>query len=340
MQSAHQHRKKTQVGNRIFGWAADEGGCRYYRISLPLNALQVNGYDTHHHTVMPRAYNAWDVMVGQRISNPGPSERWQHLARQGRHKLVYELDDDLFNVDASSTIAYRFFSQLAVQDRMRQNIVAADCVTVSTEPLAERIRVYNPNVEVCPNYVPAWLLDHTPPQRQDGIITIGWGGSPTHSMDFAEVGPQLRRFLERNPQAEFHAVGTDYASWMRLPKDRCRFTPWIPGVETFFRTLDFHIAIAPLRPHVFNQSKSDVKVKEAAALGIPIVASDVGPYRTSVQHGVTGFLVKRDHEWAKYLRMLVEDEAMRKEMGAAGREWARSQTMEGNISVWEKVLCA
>ncbi|MGC5565351.1 glycosyltransferase [Streptomyces sp. FR-108] len=289
---------------------------------------------------MPTAYNTWDVMVGQRIANPGPTERWQQLARSGRHNLVYELDDDLFNVDASSTQAYQFFSEPAVRERMRENIAAADCVTVSTEPLAERMRALNPNVHVCPNYIPAWLLDHTPQRRQDGVITIGWGGSATHSMDFAEVGPQLRRFLNRNPRVEFHAVGTDYASWMRLPRGQCRFTPWIPDVETFFRTIDYHIAIAPLRAHVFNQSKSDVKVKETAVLGIPIVASDVGPYRNSVQHGVTGFLVKRDHEWATYLRALIEDEAMRKEMGEAAKEWARGQTIEGNISVWKKVLTA
>ncbi|KND38491.1 glycosyltransferase family 4 protein [Streptomyces acidiscabies] len=328
------------MGNRIFGWGADEGGCRYYRIALPLNTLKANGYDTHHHTVKPTAHNTWNVIIGQRVANPGPSITWQSLASYGHLKTVYEMDDDLFNVDASSTQAFQFFSQPAVQDRMRQNIAAAHCVTVSTEPLAERIRALNPNVHVCPNYIPAWLLDHTPPQRQDGIITIGWGGSSTHNMDFAEAGTQLRRFLERNPQVEFHAMGTDYTSWMRLPRDRCRFTPWLPDVETFFRAIDFHIAIAPLRPHVFNQSKSDVKVKEAAALGIPIVASDVGPYRSAVQHGVTGFLVRRDHEWAKYLRMLVEDEVMRKEMGQAAREWARTQTIEGNISVWEKVLTA
>lgn len=328
------------MGNRIFGWAADEGGCRYYRMTLPLNTLRANGYDTHHHTVKPAAHNTWDVMVGQRVANPGPSVTWQKLAHAGRLKLVYEVDDDLFNVDASSTQAHAFFGGPAVRERMAQNMAVADCVTVSTEPLAERMRAYNPNVHVCPNYVPGWLLDHTPPQRQDGVVTIGWGGSATHSMDFGEVGPQLRRFMERHPRVEFHAVGTNYASWMRLPRERCRFTPWIPNVETFFRTLDFHIAIAPLRPHVFNQSKSWIKALEAAALGIPIIASDLLPYQDFVEHGVTGFLVRRDHEWGKYLRALVEDEAMRLEMGKAAREKAADYTIEQNYTVWEKVLTA
>ncbi len=289
---------------------------------------------------MPSAYNTWDVMVGQRVSNEGASIRWQQLARQGRHHLVFELDDDLFNVDASNEAAHRFFSQLAVRERMQANMAVADCVTVSTEPLAEQMRAFNANVVVCPNYIPAWLLEHTPPQRQDGVITIGWGGSATHSMDFGEAGPQLRRFLERNPNTEFHAIGTDYTSWMRLPKDRCRFTPWIPGVESFFRAIDFHIAIAPLRPHVFNQSKSWIKALEAAALGIPIVASDLLPYRDFVEHGKTGFLVKRDHEWGRYLRDLVNDEAMRLEMGRAARDKAAAYTIEGNYTVWEKVLAA
>lgn len=95
-----------------------------------------------------------------------------------------------------------------------------------------------------------------------------------------------------------------------------------------------------LRPHVFNQSKSWIKALEAAALGIPIVASDLLPYRGFIDHGVTGFLVKRDHEWGQYLRALVEDEAMRLEMGKAAREKAVDYTIEKNYTVWEKVLTA
>ncbi|WP_405580238.1 glycosyltransferase family 4 protein [Streptomyces sp. NBC_01190] len=324
----------------VFGWRADNAGCGYYRISQPLDCLSALGYRTWHHTRMPENYGTYAVVIGQRVTLPKPTERWQNLARAGRHRLIYELDDDLLNVDHGSRAAFEFFGRPEIRDNLRRNIEVADAVTVSTEPLAERMRLYNPNVHIVPNHTPAWLLDHTAPQRQDGIVTIGWGGSGTHHMDFAEVGSHLRRVLDRQPNTEFHVIGSDYAAWIRLPRNRCRFTPWIENVEAFYRAIDYHIAVAPLRPHLFNQANSDVKFREVAALGIPMVASDCGPYARSIQHGVTGFLVKRDHEWGVFLRKLIEDEALRKEMGTAAREWARTQTIESNIAIWEAVLCA
>jgi glycosyltransferase involved in cell wall biosynthesis len=263
---------------------------------------------------------------------------WQRLARRGnRPRLVFEIDDDLWDVDASSARAHKFFSDPAVRARLDQNVRVADAVTVTTERLADVVRPLNPNVHVIPNYLPAWLLDHERPHR-DGRVVIGWGGSATHAMDFAELKGPLRQFLARTPGVEFHAIGADYATWMGLPKDRCRATPWVESVPGFWRAIDFDIALAPLKPHPFNRAKSWIKATEAGMLGIPIVASDVGPYSDYVRHGETGYLVRRDHEWGRYLRALVNDPAMRAEMGAAARRQAADHTIEGNIDAWKKVL--
>jgi glycosyltransferase involved in cell wall biosynthesis len=75
-------------------------------------------------------------------------------------------------------------------------------------------------------------------------------------------------------------------------------------------------------------------------LGIPVIASDYGPYAEFVDHGVTGLLARSDHDWGRHLRALVEDEAMRTEMGAAARTQAAEWTIEANASQWEKVLTA
>jgi len=98
------------------------------------------------------------------------------------------------------------------------------------------------------------------------------------------------------------------------------------------------VMVAPLQAHVFNRSKSPLRVLEAAMLGIPVVASDYGPYADFVQHGTTGLLVRADHEWGKHLRALVEDAAMREEMGANARAHAAGWTIEQHADDWRKVL--
>lgn len=322
----------------VYGWLADRNGCGHIRVMTPLTALREHGLtcgwserlDTG--GVLPR------TLIGQRVCLPGPSETWQKFAaRSIRPRMVFEIDDDLWDIDGSSPRAHKFFSDPAIRANLDQNIRVADAVTVTTERLADLVRPLNPNVHVIPNYLPAWLLDHDRPRRE-GQLTIGWGGSATHDMDFAEVRGPLRQFLTRNPSAEFHVIGADYAQRMGLPQDRCRSTPWVDSVPDFWRAIDFDIALAPLRAHPFNAAKSWIKALEAAMLGIPIIASDVGPYSDFVRHGETGYLVRRDHEWAKYLRILVNEPDARAEMGTAARRQATGHTIEGNVEQWKKAL--
>ncbi|HMG62341.1 MAG TPA: glycosyltransferase [Streptosporangiaceae bacterium] len=323
----------------VYGWMADRSGCGHIRIVLPLTVLRTHGLRTGWSQRLDRDRLPAQTLIGQRLCLPGPTGLWKELARRSnRPRLVFEIDDDLWDIDHRSEQAHEFFGGKDVRANLNANVRCADAVTVTTERLADRIRPLNPNVHVIPNYLPAWLLEHERPRRDDGIVTIGWGGSNTHDMDFAELKGPLRQFLARNPNAEFHVIGADYATWMGLPADRCRITPWVASVPDFWRALDFDIALAPLRPHLFNQSKSAVKALEAAMLGIPIIASDVGPYSDFVRHGETGYLVKRDHEWGKYLRVLVNDPAARAEMGAAARRQAAGHTIEGNTDAWKKAL--
>ncbi|WUH94544.1 glycosyltransferase [Streptomyces sp. NBC_00433] len=324
----------------LYGVLADRSGCGQIRIMTPLTALRDHGYRAGWADgILKEGPLPAKAFIGQRMCQPAISARWQQLARSSnRPKLVFETDDDLFNIDWKSPSAHKWFSQADVQANLRANIAASDAVTVSTEPLAESLRDLNPNIHIIPNYLPAWLLDHQRPRR-DGKIVLGWGGSFTHGADWDECGQQIRRFLERAPSnVEFHGIGNDYAREQKFPADRCRFTPWVADVPTFWRTIDYDIAVIPLIPSVFNRSKSHVKFLECALLGIPTVASDVGPYAAAIEHGKTGFLVRRPHEWARYLRDLVNDRAMREEIGANAKEWARGHTIEGNIDAWKKAL--
>jgi glycosyltransferase involved in cell wall biosynthesis len=143
--------------------------------------------------------------------------------------------------------------------------------------------------------------------------------------------------MRRNPHTELHLMGSDFSREMGV-RERVRVTPWSKSVPDYWRAIDYDVMLAPLRPHPFNASKSPLRPLEAAALGIPVIASAYGEYEQFVEHGVTGYLVRRDHEWGRYLSELVNDEAARVEMGAAARRQAAAWTIEGNVKRWEEVL--
>ena len=357
---------------RIYGWPGDYHGCSWYRIELPLQEMVRRGHQAQWHRNATGEYETAmdeaEVLIGQRVCDPRASARWKCYAfakhpkyrswmeRHGMNdpallrvwqraqerplkRLVFEVDDDLLNIDPSSPVAHRFFSNPLIRKHLADNLRAADTVVVTTEHLAEQMRAYNDDVRVVPNAIPSWLLEHERPRRDDGQVTIGWAGSATHAMDWATADDELVRVLAKTRgRADLHVIGGLPEQWSRIPLHRRRITGWLDDVPSYYRALDFDIGIAPLAEHVFNRSKSPVKALEYGALGIPVVATDAGPYSEYVQHGVTGYLVRRPGDWVKYLRELVHDADARAEMGAAGRRQAAEFTIERIGAQWEAVL--
>jgi hypothetical protein len=219
-----------------------------------------------------------------------------------------------------------------VQDAVQHSAEVANLVTVTTEPLAEVMRAYNDNVAVLPNYIPAYVLDLP---RTPGHA-IGWAGGASHAEDVAVIAGTVRTFLDRNPEWQMRIMGTDYRPTIR--HERTTFVPWVKITEDptgFYQANDWDIGLAPLAPGgVFNRSKSYIKALEYAARGIPVLASDAEPYRGFVQDGVTGFLIRYDHDWVKRLDELANDDKLRAQMGAAAREHARAYAMEDHWQEW------
>lgn len=331
----------------FFFWLADRQGCGSLRGMMPMDALAETGFKIKYDEAMQVKGFMPKVIIGQRVCKDSPSELWQSIALSPgrRPKLVYELDDDLWNIDPSNEMAYNWFvkgydgpanTYHNVSENIKANILVADRVTCTTQAIADIVGQWNDDVRIVPNYIQEWVTEHERPRRDR--LTVGWMGSATHTMDWDQASGSVRQFLNRNEDVDFHIIGAQYGDWLKLPKAQVKETPWIQGVENVWREIDFDIGIAPLRPHLFNRAKSSLKFMEYAALGIPTIASDVGPYAEAITHGETGFLVKREHEWAKYLRLLKEDSDLREEMGKNAREWAKTQTLQGHVDEWKAAL--
>lgn len=319
----------------ILGYPHDADGSGYYRLYLPYKHLARN---TKHQVLLPEPRTKFtpddaqveqiDVIAGQRIMNPDGVMLWERW--KDRTKLVYETDDDMLRPDTSSGLAH--LHDLGVQETFRRCLSISDMVTVSTEPLAEQMRAYNPNVRVIPNFIHADMLylDRPRPER----VTVGWAGGMSHLLDWVEVTDPIRDVLGAHPDVDMHFCGIDYSPLLKRP---CRYTPWHAHVWEYFKKIDFDIGLAPLADTPFNSCKSHIKALEYMALGIPVVASNRPAYRDLVVDGVTGFLVNSDDEWRARLTDLINDPAMRTEMGAKGREVAANWTIQQGWKLWRDV---
>lgn len=321
---------------RMFGWLADRQGCGAYRLIYPGVELANRGHKIALNEEMPGLVQLGgvDVLVAQRTCEPGPSGIFQRLAREGRMKCVLELDDDLWHVDPANRQAHAFYADERLK-RLTANVKAADLVTVSTEPLADVVSQWNPNVVVLPNMIPAWLLDYERPSAGDQV-TIGWRGGPSHSRDFGEAARPLKRVLQKYGAAvEFHAMGANYTPRVASIKGRTRHTGWVNGIADFLRLIDFDVGVVPLCANAFNDSKSDLALLELSALGIPAIVSNTGPHKRAFVAGAPCLVADNHRDFESHLIELIDNPERRIQLGKQAREWASTRTVEANAWRWE-----
>jgi len=102
---------------------------------------------------------------------------------------------------------------------------------------------------------------------------------------------------------------------------------WTQPVTSYAKNYSkFDVSLAPIKNTMFNRMKSQLKVIEAGFYKKAIIASDLGPYTLDLKHCLNqgnfvdgnAMLVdeNRNHsDWAKYIKKLVDNPNMIKDMG-------------------------
>lgn len=326
--------------------AAHDGlGCGYIRIVQPLRELAKHGHEvTLTETMDPETIRLlgrgaeFDVIVGQRFAGYNGMGSFRR-ARTPKNRLVYEVDDDLFNLDKANWAAFQQFTAPDVQEAIHGYTLYADLMTVTTEALAQlqRDHLGVSNVAVLPNCIPEYLLETSPTTNRK--LRIGYAGGASHGADMLEMVSDLRRFLARNQDWDLMVVGTDYRPTINAKNwDQMHFADWKQinkDERAYYDMLDFDIGLVPVRDTAFGRSKSPLKCLEYNARGIPAIASNVRPYQEYIVHGENGFLVKQKHEWGKYIHLLASNPDLRMEMSEKARVHASAWTHEANWKRWE-----
>jgi glycosyltransferase involved in cell wall biosynthesis len=321
---------------RILYVVEDMWGCAWYRAHVPGTELMRRGHEVVlHDRIHGPSLEMSDVVIFQRPSLPNSIKAVEYARNAGK-LVVVDIDDDLWNIHTSNP-AFASWNGTGCLEVLQDCMSAANLVTVATQDLVSVARPINPNVRVIPNMLPA---EHWPSERvrRDGKerLVVGWAGSPSHAIDLVELTGTVETLLESYPHVEVAIAGMRNVPFK--PHKRLRFIDPVM-IEQYPSILaQFDIGMIPLADGRFNRCKSDLKFLEYSMIGIPSVASKVGPYEGSVEHGVNGFLARNAKDWLKHLRRLVEDAALRDSIGQAAREFAERRTIQDNIGLWEKAF--
>jgi glycosyltransferase involved in cell wall biosynthesis len=307
--------------------------CAWYRCHVPGVELKKRGYDV---TLvvgrnLPVCEEA-DVVVFQRTTVYTVAQDMHFLRKKGK-LVIYELDDDIWHLNPLNP-GYWFWNHPYSQTMVIACLREADKVTTTTEPLAKILKDFNKNVFVLPNCLPDefWNVNREKNKR----VVVGWAGSNTHWNDLGILKGVVEQILNDFPDVEFYLAGMS-----RYPFDKHSRIKTLSSVklEEYPDLIkNFDIGLAPLTDDHFNACKSDLKFIEYAALGIPTIASKVPAYKSTIKHGVNGFLARNAKDWLKFIRKLVAEKELRKRMGENARQYAKTRFISNNIWRWEKVF--
>jgi glycosyltransferase involved in cell wall biosynthesis len=261
------------------------------------------------------------------------------LAATFNKPVVFEIDDLLWELppEHPDRVSGHYTAALLP---MWLAALHADAVTVASSGLADYIRPLNPQVWVLPNYLNERIWSfREPDDSHSAVIRIGYAGGDSHVPDLQMIAPILLDTLERyadkvslkvwgfEPHSEL--AGHPLVTWEPLqPGDYAQFAATMSQ-----QALD--IALAPLRPSLFNRSKSPIKFFEYTALGVPCVCSTASPYRDVVEHGVTGFLADTHEQWQHVLELLINDGDLRLRIARQAQQHVRENwRLSTNAMKW------
>jgi len=188
-----------------------------------------------------------------------------------------------------------------------------DGVIVTNAYLAERVQAFCAlPVAVLPNFMNGAQLEYsarileakraTDFQRDQHVHLGYFSGSPTHQRDFAVVADAIAALMESEQRIILRLVGQIALPAMLAPfAERVEQLPMQRFLALQRRIGEVEINLVPLLDNSFTNSKSELKVFEAAAVGTISVVSPLFTLRRAVSDGKTGYLA-RSHEWLGVLR--------------------------------------
>jgi glycosyltransferase involved in cell wall biosynthesis len=251
--------------------------------------------------------------------------------------------DDWWYLDKHH-ILYDEYQETGFAQKQIEHMRAADIVLTTHERLAESIEdvleprvdpfhpfVVRPEVHVCPNAIPpeGQFSPQTYALRKmsSPYVRLFWQGSITHRRDIEILQwpiHQLRRIAKNvkmvmagyhDGDAEWDAMARIYTAGM---KHQYKLIPGGKATEYYQAYEEADICLVPLVNSPFNRMKSNLKILEAANLGLPVVASAVHPYLDMpVNYCRTG------RDWEQHIKRLVQWPKRREEEGQRLAEFCK-----------------
>ena len=304
------------AGRKKIMFVKDTSGCGYWRMTVPARYYDTEKFyiDMCESEITYEYLLEYDAIVVQRLHQWREFYTIERLKRMGK-RVIYDIDDDIFNIPPHNPASRVIRNDECEAARAIMGIV--DKITVTTEILKAKLGFPDKTI-VVPNTVD---LDDGYPAKwvgsPDEYKRIVWMGSATHHEDWNECFEAVNKVMLMMPKVRLFVMGMlPYQIKKAVEMEtnphwdnRVEYMDF-KDVETYVslcKTVKADIAIAPLQNTSFNSGKSALKWMEYSAAGLPVIASNVSPYKEVITDKHDGLLVNGTDAWYETIKGLIEN---------------------------------
>ncbi len=253
-----------------------------------------------------------------------------------RTKVIFDFDDAIWlpNVSESN----KKFLWLKNPSKVKKALKYADHVIAGNQYLADFAGKYNSAVTIIPTTIDTEKYNPVIKKKDKEYVCIGWTGSLTTVQHLKNIMP----VLEKLKREYGNKLKVKVISDNKVTNNFVEFVKWNPQTEVE-DLADIDIGIMPLPDDEWSKGKCGLKALQYMALEIPAVVSPIGVNTEIVKNGVNGFWASSGQEWYNKLRTLIEDSALRTQMGYQARKTVlESYSVNANkdkyIKIFEKLI--
>lgn len=228
-------------------------------------------------------------------------------------KYIVDYDDAIFhNYDAHANKHIRLVLKRKIAEVMKH---AALVVAGNAYLCDYAVKAGAKRIVVIPTVIDTERYSSKPVEKPDGILTIGWIGSPSTLQYLYLIKPVLEELSVQYP-IKLAIVGGKSGIGLKGHEE---VIEWTEDSEIGL-IQEFDIGIMPLKNELWELGKCGYKLIQYMGCGVPVIGSPVGANNVIIEEGENGYKPTDLEAWKDALTKLLNDPRLRNQMGRKGRE--------------------
>lgn len=305
-----------------------------YRLAPLISALERKGHECHIETFDSTTYfwriwkhrdlykNASCVILHKLLLPKIETLLVCHLNKS----VILDIDDAIYLKEPKWVGHIRPISRTR-ESKFQYLVSKCQLIVTGNQELEKKVKSFTDKTKILPTGIDT--NKHLKATNENAhTCNIVWIGLPSNLRYLETLHSTFTTLSKKHPHFVLRIICSQFPDWQDVKLEKIE---WSTEIEK--QTLiDSDIGIMPLDNSEYSKGKCAFKLLQYMSARLPCVASPVGANREIVKNGVNGYLASTEEEWLEKLSALIENPALRKEMGEEGEKISLDQYNQSNIA--------